>query len=198
MAHQGICSVSDCDNTIIVARGLCDKHYRRWKTHGDPLAGRTPVGDQMRYYLDVVLKYEGNECLTWPYNRNPRGYGQMSRHGDGSGKKDLVHRKVCEEVNGPPPTPKHQAAHSCGKGKEGCCAKRHLSWKTSGGNMADKYLHGTVTRGEMISKLTEDSVRQIRVRLSRGEPQTVIAKDYNVSHKTISKIHVGETWRWLE
>lgn len=64
--------------------------------------------------------------------------------------------------------------------------------------MADKYLHGTVTRGEMISKLTEDGVREIRIRLSNGEPQTEIAKDYDVSHKTISKIHVGETWRWLE
>lgn len=198
MAHQGICSVSGCCNTLIVAKDFCDKHYRRFRAHGDPLAGRTPVGEQTRYFNDVVLQYDGNGCLTWPYNRNPKGYGQMSRIGAGSGKKDLVHRRVCEEVNGPPPTPEHEAAHSCGKGRQGCCAKRHLSWKTSGGNTADKYLHGTVARGEMISKLTEDDVRKIRVRLSNGEPQTAIAKDYPVSHKTISKIHVEETWDWLD
>lgn len=30
------CSVADCP-TNAVTRGWCDKHYRRWKTHGDPL-----------------------------------------------------------------------------------------------------------------------------------------------------------------
>jgi hypothetical protein len=198
MAHQGICSVSDCGNTLIVAKGLCERHYRRFRKHGDPTAGRIEPGAQERYFTEVVLQYDGNECLKWPYSTTPKGYGYMSRIGAGPGKRELVHRRVCEAVNGPPPTPQHEAAHSCGKGLQGCCAKRHLSWKTSGGNMADKYLHGTVARGEMLSKLTEEDVRRIRVRLSRNESQTSIAKDYGVSHKTISKIHVGETWRWLE
>lgn len=30
------CSVADCPSEH-VSRGLCEKHYRRWKAHGDPL-----------------------------------------------------------------------------------------------------------------------------------------------------------------
>lgn len=31
----GCCSVSQCGEKAVV-RGYCDKHYRRWKAHGDP------------------------------------------------------------------------------------------------------------------------------------------------------------------
>jgi hypothetical protein len=29
------CSVAECGGKVL-ARGLCDKHYRRWRRHGDP------------------------------------------------------------------------------------------------------------------------------------------------------------------
>lgn len=35
---KSICSVAGC-NCMVVARGYCNKHYLRWKHHGDPLGG---------------------------------------------------------------------------------------------------------------------------------------------------------------
>jgi hypothetical protein len=34
-SNVGPCKVSQC-NTTIKCCGYCEKHYRRWKTHGDP------------------------------------------------------------------------------------------------------------------------------------------------------------------
>lgn len=34
--QREVCTIFDCGN-IQVARGLCDKHYRRFLAHGNPL-----------------------------------------------------------------------------------------------------------------------------------------------------------------
>lgn len=195
MAHHGICTVPDCGNSLIVAHGLCENHYRRWRRNGSPTAGRTPPGEPLRYFREVVMVYEGDECLIWPYNRTPLGYGTVLF----DGQVRVVSRMVCEEANGPPPTPEHQGAHECGQGRAGCVTKRHMSWKTVAENAADRIGHGTHNRGERgTAKLTEANVREIRARIGSGETQRSIAKDFNVSFKTISKIHVGDTWAWME
>lgn len=36
------CEVGDC-GTVVYARGLCSKHYQRWRTHGDPQADHSRV-----------------------------------------------------------------------------------------------------------------------------------------------------------
>ncbi|RWO34773.1 MAG: hypothetical protein EOS10_00270 [Mesorhizobium sp.] len=129
-----ICSISDCGKSH-AARGWCIVHYQRWSRHGDPLAGRkTMNGEPQRYYREVVLTYEGDECIPWPYVVSFGGYGRMKK----DGTMQFVHRLVCAEVNGPPPTPDHEAAHSCGKGHLACVTKRHLSWKTPKENCAER------------------------------------------------------------
>jgi hypothetical protein len=139
----------------------------------------------------VVLAYDGNECLIWPYARIKAGYAQL-----GGGK--YVHRLACEELYGPPPTPEHEAAHSCGNGHLGCVAKRHLSWKTHAENMADKLIHGTHNRGERQgrSKLTEANVREIR-QLNGIFLDREIAAIFGVSRGTINDIMRRTTWGWL-
>jgi len=140
-----ICSIESCSKPIHVkSRRFCNAHYQRWRVHGDPRSGAPLRGGVKRYFQDVVLSYEGNECLIWPFARNAKGYGIM--------RGGIVSRIVCERANGPPPTPEHQAAHSCGKGHEACCTKRHLSWKTQTENNADKLIHGTSRRGRTFSQ----------------------------------------------
>lgn len=39
---KATCAVETCDR-VVVAKGLCDKHYRRERAHGDPLAGARKV-----------------------------------------------------------------------------------------------------------------------------------------------------------
>lgn len=192
------CSVSDCNgnahSSAYGGKGYCCAHYTRLKRHGDPLEGGTSHGQPMSFYTDVVLIYEDDECLIWPFAHIPKGYGVMYM----DGKLALVSRLVCEYVNGPSPTPKHQAAHSCGKGHLGCVTKRHLSWKTRKENEEDKLDHGTRIRGERHSsaKLTEDDVREIHS-LKGIVPQLTIATRFNVSPSNISLIQSGKIWSWL-
>jgi hypothetical protein len=148
----------------------------------------------MRFIHEVALQHTGDDCLMWTFGKNPDGYGQIWR----DGKVVLVSRYVCELVNGPPPTPEHQAAHSCGKGKIGCIAPGHLEWKTQAENEADKLVHGTHGRGERNSqaKLTETDVREI-IALKGAEPQSKLAERFRVAPQTIASIHTGRSWGWV-
>lgn len=187
-----ICSVEGCSGRH-KAHGYCIKHYRRLQRGGDPLASSKGQSEVQEYYLSVVLEYEGDDCLIWPFAR-VNGYGHMKRNGKGGN----VSRYLCLDVNGAPPTPKHQAAHSCGNGHLGCVTKRHLSWKTPKDNTADKLIHGTHNRGERqgASKITEGQAREI-LALKGVEPQTALAARYGISRSAVADIHVGKNWSWL-
>ena len=190
MAHSPVCAILDCGKKHY-GRGWCQSHWYRWHRYGDPLGGGIIRGERERFYRDVVLAYDGTECLIWPYGRSKSGYVTMG------GK--IVSRLVCEEEHGPPPTPEHEAAHSCGKGDKGCLTRRHLSWKTSSENHADKLLHGTHNRGEQspLVKLTEANVREIRA-LRGIVSQDKMAERFGVHPGTIQSIHDGRTWAWLQ
>lgn len=195
MAEKRLCSIDDCGKRQ-KASGFCCKHYERLRMHGDPLGGRqTFNGEPQEHYRSVVLPYDGDDCLIWPYSRNTNGYGQMNVYG----KLTVVSRLVCTEVNGPPPTPEHESAHSCGRGHLGCVTKRHLSWKTRKENQADRLAHGTHSRGERHNKvkLTEADVLEIRA-IKGAETQRSTAERYGVSQAAISRIHSRGDWSWLD
>jgi hypothetical protein len=194
-SHLKRCSIQGCGNPHI-AKGFCSTHYSRFKKHGNPLGGRaTARGELLRFFKEVVMPYEGVDCLVWPYARCSNGYGRVWKDDRLQG----VHRLVCEETHGPPPTAQHEAAHSCGKGHEGCVTKGHLSWKTPKENQADKFSHNTHNRGERhpMAKLTEPDVREIRS-LQGKERQHVTAKRFGVSRNSVSNIQNGRTWLWLQ
>lgn len=67
------CTIPDC-NGIQVSKGWCDKHYTRWKRHGDP------------YAFHAVLK---ENCLVPDCNNKhnakgycPKHYSRWKAHGD--------------------------------------------------------------------------------------------------------------------
>lgn len=189
------CSVAGCCKAI-VARGLCRAHYQRWWKHGDPIAGGTAKKAAVSFLRDVVMLYAGDECLTWPYAKNSDGYAIIRR----DGRTHRVSRIVCEEKNGPPPTPNHEAAHCCGKGHEGCVSGSHLSWKTAQENAQDKIGHGTTTRGERNGRaaLTADDILSIRAAIKAGSSHADLAQAFGVSRPNISQIKAGTRWSWLE
>lgn len=188
-----ICTVDDCEYEA-QRRGWCFMHYQRWQKHGDPTVGGPRKNDAAKFYREVVLPYDGDECLTWPFNRGTNGYAQLGE----KGRTTILSRRLCEDVNGPPPTPKHEAAHSCGRGKRGCVTKRHLSWKTSAQNKADKFLHGTHGRGERnsVAKLSEVDVLFIKASRDMISQRKLAAK-FGVGQAAISLIHRGKNWGWL-
>lgn len=194
MAVKKLCKVDGCENPSR-RRGWCNAHYHRWKAHGDPLGGGTPHGALLRWIVETALPYNGDDCLIWPFGRDSRGYGFITV----DGKHQYASRYVCEQTYGQPPTDDHEAAHSCGKGHEGCVNPNHLSWKTRNGNHADKLTHGTHNRGERhnLAKLTEADVRRIR-KLSKSITGLALADMYGVSPTTIYDIINGYTWGWLD
>lgn len=123
-------------------RGWCVKHYQRWMKHGDAektLIKMTKKGEPLRFFNEVLMSYEGGDCIDWPYAKIPAGYGQVWFEG----KLELVTRLLCRIKNGPPPGEGYDAAHSCGNGHLGCSNHNHLSWKTRKENVADMKRHGT-------------------------------------------------------
>jgi hypothetical protein len=152
---------------------------------------KAALGEAKRYFEEVVLAYDGAICLLWPYGRTCDEYGVV---GGGS-----VHRRVCEAVNGPPPSPSHQAAHTCGQGHLGCVARRHLVWKTPKENVADTLVHGTRNRGQRNGwvKLNESQVKHIR-RLRGVLSQRKRAALFKVGQTTVRDIDDRKTWAWLD
>lgn len=144
-------------------------------------------GELLEFYENVVLQYDGDECLIWPHSKSGKGRGMMKVRG----VKKTVSRMVCEHFHGAPPTPQHQAAHSCGNGHIACVTKRHLRWATPRENYHDSVLHGTA---KMLSILSEEDVRRIK-KLKRKIPQRLLARRYGVSENTISNIHRDKTWK---
>ena len=193
--HNRICSIPECGKTVSTA-GLCSMHYSRRQRQGDPLKKGKPRGEAIKFLQETVIPYNGNECIFWPYSKTGReGGGWVSWKGKGS----RVSRVVCEETNGPPPTPKHHAAHSCGNGHLACCTPNHLRWATAKENSADQLIHGTIARGEKqgSSKLCRDDVRKIRS-LEGQLPATKVAKMFGVNAAQIRRIQRRERWAWLD
>ncbi|MGR9413139.1 hypothetical protein [Rhizobium leguminosarum] len=170
-------------------------HYRRLLRHGDPLGGRTPDGEPLRFIQEVALRHTGDDCLTWPFCKMDNGYGQINI----GGKICIVSRYVCELAHGAPPTPDHDAAHSCGKGHQGCIAPGHLIWKTRAQNIEDMLIHDTHHRGERNwnAKLKEAEVRTI-INLKGIESQHNLAERFGVARGTVASIHQGKSWFWME
>lgn len=177
--------------------GYCSLHYQRFKKHGDPsLVKATP--SPAKDWIQANMRHTADECLIWPFHRSGKdGYGRIHRHNNGS--ITTASRFMLEATQGPPPSDKHEAAHSCGNGNIGCVNPKHLYWATSTANQGDRVKHGTSNRGsrQWKAKLSEQDVREIR-RLLGSESQLSIASRFNVDPSVISDIKRGKKWAWLD
>lgn len=185
------CIIEGCPDRPI-SKGLCNKHYTRAYKYGSPnIASFVPAakGEPEKWLREVALKTCSDDCLRYPFAL-AKGYGQVWI----SGIKYSAHRFICAEINGPPPTKNHAAAHSCGH--SWCVNPRHISWKTYAENEADKFIHGTRGLGEKApgSKLKEQEVRKI---LSMEGTHTQIAERFGVAPTTIGAIKSGKIWGHL-
>lgn len=137
------------------------------------------------------VDYPHDWCLMWPFASRLHGYGQMSH----MGKRGYAHRFMCELRHGPPPSPQHEAAHSCGRGHEGCVNPNHLSWKTKSENLLDCRQHGTQARSHAgrYGRLNHAKAAEIRA-LQGVALQREVAEQFAVSESTVSDIWTGRTW----
>lgn len=192
MTDQKLCSIDGCGKPAS-KRELCNMHYLRLMRHGDVNVTLRSGNGTIPAWLDTHKDYDGEECLIWPFARGHDGRGRCT-----GSVSPQAHRAMCILVNGPPPSEIHEAAHSCGKGHEGCVHPKHLRWATPKENSADRWVHGTEIHGEKTnnSKLRETDIPVIRLRNS--ETAVSVAFDYGVDPETIRDVWAGKTWRWLK
>jgi hypothetical protein len=142
-------------------------------------------------YFDRALRYKGDRCIADVFKEGAK----ITVNGQG---RSRVTRYVCEKVNGPPPTPKHEAAHHCGNGHWGCVTPRHLYWATSKENHADAIRHGTTARGErnVNAKLKASDIPAIRSLIAQGVSQCEVGRRYGVSNTAVWQIVRSRSWAW--
>lgn len=190
------CAFPGCPNeyTGKTGGGLCNSHYWQ-KFKGRELTPLSYRRNQCEPWLLAHVDHDGDECLIWPFQRYQDSGMPAVKY---KGKQGQATRVMCELAHGKPPTPKHQAAHSCGKGHLGCINPNHLRWATAKENAADKVAHGTVVRGERMwqAKLNEAAVRTIRS-LAGTVSQAELGRRFGVGQNAINKVLRGITWRHI-
>ncbi len=188
------CAFPGCDNpkSQKAALGLCNSHY--WQHHkGRELTPLSYRRNRCVPWIEEHTTYDGDDCLIWPFQRAQESGVAMVKF---KGKQGPATRVMCEMAHGKPPTPQHEAAHSCGKGHLGCISPKHLRWATHTENLADQLQHGTRIRGEKqhFAFLTENIVMEIRA-LAGSMPQAAIARRFCLRPQHVGKIINRKLWR---
>lgn len=142
-------------------------------------------------FISIAAAYDGEECLPWPFRRNPENYG--------SGIRTTAPREVLEARLGPPPQDGtiYHCAHSCRNPI--CVNPKHLRWATPKENEGDKVGHGTAVFGEESpkAKLTEQQVAEI-ISAPQTETYKSIASRYGVSRSAVGVIRRATRWKHVK
>lgn len=186
-----ICSVEGCGKRVF-GRGWCSMHYARWIRHGDErtvLKRLSRPGEGMNWIKELIVD-PGDDCIEWPFGRDGQGYGNVSWNNESY----LAHRIAYGLFRGEMVESGVVCRHTCGNGHLGCVNPRHIILGTQQQNCQDTVMHGRCR----LCKLTVDEVREIKVRLRRGETRASIASDFDVSDAAISNISTGKTWACVQ
>lgn len=195
MAAPRICYVDACDKPGKNA-GLCHMHYARLRRHGDVSYCQHRIAHD---WIEQHAQHIGDECLIYPFRRNPQGYGVLydpfKRRGT-----ILASRYMAFVALGEPPTPDHYACHNCHNGAGGCVNPKHIYWGTTRENQMDRVEAGNSNRGSRHghAKLTEDDVKKIRSLRRESVHVHDIAARFNLSVSGTYAILNGSTWSWLK
>lgn len=137
-------------------------------------------------FVRAHVGHESDDCLIWPFYRDDKGYGTLGHNG----KMWKAHRMMCVLAHGEPPSPKHQASHTCGNGHLGCFNPRHLCWKTNSQNQRDRRAHGRQV-GQPWGRAGKLSSREVaEIQAQRGiTPIRKLAERYGVKRGAIDYWH---------
>lgn len=123
------------------------------------------------------------------------GYLSVALYANGLRNDIGIHRLVMWAYVGPQPE-QIEVRHKNGVRNDN--RLNNLGYGTRSDNAKDRVAHGNnhQTKGERNgrSKLTQEQVDEIKVRLAHGEMPRLIAPDYNVKKLTIERIRNQSTW----
>lgn len=146
-----------------------------------------------RFWSKVGKSVEPNACWPWVAGIFPSGYGAFTMP-DGSCRR--AHRVAWTLDKGDPG--ELFVLHKCDNRK--CCNPGHLYVGTHDDNMKDKTERSSY-RGEIHhkSKMTEDSVRELRTRYSNGGiTLKELGAEYGINKASVRSIVNLEHWRHVQ
>lgn len=76
-----LCTVDQCGD-VVYAKGLCQKHYRRWRKHGDALYERPKKESQPKCPPPTVCSVEGCGATHYGQGHCQTHYNRWKAHGD--------------------------------------------------------------------------------------------------------------------
>lgn len=132
-------------------------------------------------------------CWLWDRAATPGGYGHFSLEG----RPESAHRASWRIYRGPIPTGLF-VCHRCDT--PSCVNPDHLFLGTGSDNIRDRHSKGRSAgpRGSRhgLSKLTDETVCEIRKRYARGGVlQRELGAEFGVNQAAISKVVLGQNWR---
>jgi hypothetical protein len=77
-------------------------------------------------FFDKALKYDGYDCLIWPFATFNRGHSKWNRLRQRYGTNHVA-RAICIEVYGKTIDDNRRIVHSCSN--PGCVNPKHLKWQ---------------------------------------------------------------------
>jgi hypothetical protein len=191
-----ICCIKECEN-VVLALGLCDKHWKRNRKFGSPIAVARHSGSfrglsaETRFFMQVK---KTDTCWEWIGARDAHGYGVFKGEVGGVLFK-RAHRFSLAFHTGDLLVGT-QALHSC---DNPCCVNpAHLRAGTCAENMAEKIAKGRArapqgTRNR-AAILTDEQAAAI---LADPRPYAAIAADYGVAAATIGSLKQRHSWRHI-
>jgi HNH endonuclease len=193
-----VCGIKECALPSL-ALGLCNKHWRRMKRYGSPLATKRHVGQfiglspEERFWMQVK---KAEACWIWKGGTDQDGYGCFRGESHGI----LYHRahRYSWALHNGRAVPKYALiCHTCDQPR--CVRPEHLYLGTSLDNMRDKIRKGRmrVAYGEQAghAKLTEEQAKAI---LRDPRPYAEISADYNVTPATIGNLKQRRSWKHID
>ena len=124
------CNIEGCSNRH-EARGWCDRHYWRWRAHGDPLGGGERYATPEEAFLARTEPLLWSGCVVWTGGTNSRGYGSLGV----DGRMVRAHRYAWEREHGPIPDGM-EVDHICWE--RSCVNTEHLRLATRAQNGANR------------------------------------------------------------
>lgn len=145
-------------------------------------------------FWDKVSLGDPECCWEWNAGKSSAGYGSLKIFGNSEGAHRVAWEIATQQLMG-----NRVACHRCDN--PACCNPSHIYAGDAKSNGRDAVSRGLLPPqrrdGERNgnAKLKQKDVEDIRRRISRGETNVRIAKDYPVTHQMVSKIRRGHFWR---
>lgn len=194
---SGLCCIKGCDLPVL-AMGMCNKHWRRNRAHGSPVALGRKAADfrgmqPIERFNEMVVVDKATGCWEWQGAKDKDGYGSFRGHTDDGVLYNRAHRFSIAYFKKEHPSTGENVCHACDN--PSCCNPEHLFIGTPKQNQQDKMEkgRGVFHRGEKRpnAKITEDIVISIR---ADTRLQKEIAEQYGLTQTTISDIKRRRSW----